>query len=104
MNNLFKHIEYLLLRNDCVIVPGFGAFIATNLPARIDYEKGEILPPVRQVMFNQAVSMEDGLLANSYVRKSGVSFDDARQIIAREVGILKSFLAEKRVIQVGNLA
>ena len=103
MNNLFKHIEYLLLRNDCVIVPGFGAFIATNLPARIDYEKGEILPPVRQVMFNQAVSMEDGLLANSYVRKSGVSFDDARQIIAREVGILKSFLAEKRVIQVGNL-
>ena len=54
-------------------------------------------------MFNQAVSMEDGLLANSYVCKSGVSFDDARQIIAREVGILKSFLAEKRVIQVGNL-
>ena len=30
-------------------------------------------------MFNQAVSMEDGLLANSYVRKSGVSFDDARR-------------------------
>ena len=48
MNNLFKHIEYLLLRNDCVIVPGFGAFIATNLPARIDYEKERFyLPPAR---------------------------------------------------------
>ena len=33
MIELAQHIEVLLLENDCVIVPGFGGFIAHYAPA-----------------------------------------------------------------------
>lgn len=89
MNTLFQHIEYLLLRHDCVIVPGLGAFISTIRPARIDMENHRILPPARSVMFNQAVTVDDGLLANSYARRFNISFEEGRQLIVRDVKSLK---------------
>ncbi|MDE6577466.1 MAG: hypothetical protein K2J82_01595 [Muribaculaceae bacterium] len=103
MNNLSLHIEYLLLRHDCVIVPGLGAFIATQTKARIDHENGVILPPMRTVMFNHSVTVDDGLLANSFARKSGLSFEDARQIIFREVNILKSEISTNGKYSLGKL-
>lgn len=33
MRDLEKHIARLLLDNDCVIVPGFGGFMAHSIPA-----------------------------------------------------------------------
>ena len=33
MIELAQHIEALLLENDCVIVPGFGGFVAHYAPA-----------------------------------------------------------------------
>ncbi|MQO83477.1 SPOR domain-containing protein, partial [Prevotella copri] len=36
MNRLERHIEILLLSNDCVIVPGFGGFMAHHVDARYD--------------------------------------------------------------------
>ena len=103
MNRLFQHIEYLLLRHDCVIVPGLGAFIASRQPARIDMESGEILPPSRTVMFNQAVSVDDGLLASSFARKSSLDFDEARQVILRHVSAYKNSLSQNRMAKAGNL-
>ena len=35
MERLSIHIEYLLLRHDCVVVPGFGAFINARSEARV---------------------------------------------------------------------
>ena len=34
MIELARHIEILLLENDCVIIPDFGGFIAHYQPAR----------------------------------------------------------------------
>lgn len=103
MNHLFRHIDYLLLRRDCVIVPGFGAFIASDEPARIDREAGMVYAPVRRVMFNQAVVSDDGLLATSVARKLSVSFEDARQIVAREVDSLHKILCSEKTLDCGSL-
>lgn len=103
MNNLFIHIEYLLLSHDCVIVPGLGAFIAIMHPAKFDFEKRLITPPGRSVMFNHAVSSDDGLLANSYVRKHDITFEEARQIILKETSLLKEQLNKDKEITTGNL-
>lgn len=102
-NNIFRHIEYLLLSHDCVIVPGLGAFIAVVRPAAIDYDNWVILPPSRSLVFNQAVSSDDGLLANSYVRKYGVSFEEARQLVVREVSLMKDSLSANKELGAGNL-
>lgn len=103
MLHLFRHIEFLLVHNDCVIVPGLGAFIASRLPARIDYETQKIIPPCRYVMFNQAVTLDDGLLANSFSRQLSLSFEESRQIISKEVGIIMEMLRIKKTLEFGHL-
>lgn len=103
MNTLFQHIEYLLLRHDCVIVPGLGAFISTIQPARIDMENHRILPPARSVMFNQAVTVDDGLLANSYARRFNISFEEGRQLIVRDVKSLKDTIISDGAAICGRL-
>jgi hypothetical protein len=62
MYSITRHIEYLVSRHDCVVVPGWGAFIAQYEPARIDAESGLIVPPSRAISFNQSVMHNDGLL------------------------------------------
>lgn len=103
MNTIIRHIEYLTLRHDCVIVAGLGAFIATQRGAQIDMQRGLIVPPCRSLMFNQAVTLDDGLLANSIARKEGISFDEARQVIFREVSILKATILADGNVSLGNV-
>lgn len=56
------YISDLLYRYECVILPGFGAFLTQNLPARIDGEK--LYPSTKTISFNRHLQTNDGLLAN----------------------------------------
>lgn len=103
MTVLFLHIQYLLRRHDCVIVPGLGAFIATEVPARIDMEHGRIVPPSRQVSFNQALKDDDGLLVNSLARKNRVTFDDARMALVHQVSQIRRVLTDGGEVVCGSL-
>lgn len=85
MRNLFLHIRYLLRFNDCVILPGFGAFIVTRFPAGFDLGKDIITPPVRNLSFNPSITFDDGLLATSFARKYKLSFKEAQEVISKEV-------------------
>ena len=59
---LEKYIRQLLLENEVVIVPGFGAFISEYLPAVVDDASGEIKPPSSKLIFNPKLKNNDGLL------------------------------------------
>lgn len=83
MERLSIHIEYLLLRHDCVVVPGFGAFINARSEARVDSESGQVYPMMREVRFNSALVHDDGLLAGSFARKYRVPFAEGRRCSAR---------------------
>ena len=50
MIELTKHIEILLLENDCVIVPGLGGFIAHHQPAHYEEDEGLFLPPTEPLV------------------------------------------------------
>ena len=82
MEILPLHIEYLLTRHDCVIVPGLGAFIANETEAVIDLEAGVIRPGRREIGFNRSVVTDDGLLSHSIARREGLSYEDARRQVA----------------------
>lgn len=81
MRNLARHIELLLRDNDCVILPGFGGFIAHNVPANYDPEEGIYYPPTRNISFNAAITMNDGLLAQSYMKSYHVDYARANHMI-----------------------
>ena len=57
MIEMDRHIEILLLNNDCVIVPGYGGFMAHHVDARRDETDGSILPPMRTIGFNQKLTL-----------------------------------------------
>ncbi len=76
-----KHIEQaigdLLLRHNCVIVPTFGGFVAEQLSAKIDYDKGVMIPPRKALLFNKQLVSNDGLLINELASRNTISFDEA---------------------------
>lgn len=103
MENLTLHIEYLLLRHDCVVVPGVGAFINVRHAARYDAATRSWLPPTREVRFNGLLVHDDGLLANSYARKHGMPFAEGRELLRRDIMQLTEALAVDGEVTVGQL-
>jgi len=87
---LERHIEVLLLTNDCVIVPELGGFIAHQVNARYDERDSMFLPPFRTLGFNPRLTMSDSLLAQSYADTFDLSFPEAVSRISSEVRQLKS--------------
>lgn len=102
MDQLALHIEYLLQRHDCVILPGTGAVMAVTEPAYFDEERCLFVPPMRRICFNAAIVNDDGVLANSYSRRLGVSFDEGRRILARELEALNSSLLLNKEVSLGK--
>ncbi|MGN0221340.1 MAG: SPOR domain-containing protein [Prevotella sp.] len=93
MNGLEKHLEILLLHHDCVIVPGFGGFIAHHVVAKYDEQDGLFIPPMRILGFNPSLtSINDSLLAQSYIDTFDVSYPEALKMIEDEVSQLKASL------------
>lgn len=89
MINFDRHIEILLLSNDCVIVPDFGGFMAHHIDARKDESDGSFLPPIRSIGFNPRLTLNDSLLAQSYVEAYDISYPDAVMRIEDEVRELR---------------
>ena len=95
MIELAKHIEILLLDNDCVIVPDFGGFMAHHVDAVYDVEEGLFLPPRRTLGFNPQLYINDSLLAQSYVEAYDISYPDAIHRIEAEVEEIRQTLAQE---------
>ena len=69
--NLSNFIYSLLLENETVIIPGFGAFVSTYKPA--EFLENEIKPPSKEVTFTQKIKNNDGMLAEIIARKAKIS-------------------------------
>lgn len=89
MIELSRHIESLLLSHDCVIVPGLGGFVAHYVPARRMAEEQLFLPPSRSVGFNQQLTINDGLLVQSYMQAYDTNYPETLKIIDDGVSRLK---------------
>ncbi|WP_321480207.1 SPOR domain-containing protein [uncultured Bacteroides sp.] len=103
MIELAQHIEALLLENDCVIVPGFGGFVAHYSPATWVAEECLYLPPTRNIGFNPQIKMNDGLLVQSYMASHDTNFSDASKIIDKTVRNLLSLLHEEGKVELTNI-
>ena len=103
MISINEHIEYLIGRHDCVVVPGWGAFIAQYQSAQIDETNGVMLPPMRTIGFNGDISHNDGLIATSVMRREKVSYEVAVKMVADEVDVMKHQLDVDGEVPVGKV-
>ncbi len=103
MFSIIEHIEHLTTQHDCVVVPGWGAFIA-NYTSSLYKEADEVMErPRRAIGFNASVSHNDGLLAQSLVRREGMNYDEAMSLIANSVTTFRQQLAMDCEVSMGRL-
>jgi len=63
------YLKDLLYRYNCVVVPGFGAFLTQKKSAKIHKATNTFYPPRKFVSFNKQLSSNDGLLV-SHISKA----------------------------------
>lgn len=103
MIELERHIEILLLDNDCVIVPNLGGFMAHHVDAKYHEEEGVFLPPIRTLGFNPQLKINDSLLAQSYIEAYDISYPEAIQRIEDEVNELTQHLQNFGRYELNNI-
>ncbi|MDE6017596.1 MAG: hypothetical protein K2G85_02160 [Muribaculaceae bacterium] len=103
MELLPLHIEYLLTRHDCVIVPGFGAFIVTETEARFDMENGIIHPRKREIGFNSSIVSDDHLLSHSIARRERISHEEAHRLLMKHIDKMRSDLRKEGEVSLGMI-
>lgn len=98
--SLNRHIVTLLRRHDCVIVPGIGAFLASDIEARwVDLPYPQMLPPERRISFNSAITDDDGLLTNSISRRLKIPYEQARERMQAESELLQRRLKSEGSVE-----
>lgn len=103
MIELARHLEILLLNNDCVIVPGFGGFTAHHVTATTDERDNVLLPPKRTLGFNSKLQLNDSLLAQSYVEAYDISYPESVKRIENEVTELKQHLENTGIYELNDI-
>lgn len=103
MISMIEHIEYLMLSNDCVVVPGFGAFIAQYTSSNNCAQNSTFTSPKRSISFNASINHNDGLLANSIAQKASIPYAEALKQIEKSTTICRQALSDGSEVPFGRL-
>jgi len=101
MDRIIEHIERLLLRHDCVIIPEFGGFVLQVIPAVYIGDEHSFIPARKEIIFNPTLTHNDGLLVESYMNSYSSDFDKAWQLVRKDVSAMKDILNENNNLQLG---
>lgn len=103
MISMIEHIEYLMLSNDCVVVPGFGAFIAQYTSSNNCAQNSTFTSPKHSISFNASINHNDGLLANSIAKKALIPYAEALKQIEKSTTICRQALSDGSEVPFGRL-
>lgn len=102
MKQFCRHINYLIQKHDCVIIPEFGGFVLHRNSAKINAD-GSIHAPSVSVGFNPDLKSNDGLLAESYMNAYSISYDIACKRLGDVVQRINTVLSLRQSLQIGTL-
>lgn len=95
--NLANHIDDLLYRYNCVIIPNFGGFVTNKISAKVDEGSSLFYPPAKQVTFNSHLKVNDGLLVNYIATSESISFEDATNSVTASVAKWRNEIQTKPI-------
>ncbi|MCH4822531.1 SPOR domain-containing protein [Gramella lutea] len=101
--NISSHIQDLLYRYECVVLPGFGAFLSQKQSAFIDENSKEFFPPNKIISFNRQLIKNDGLLANYIAEVESVKYNVANNMIQEFVFDLENSLQNDAKAELANI-
>jgi len=101
--NISNYIQDLLYRYECVVLPGFGAFLTQKQSAYIDKDSNEFYPPNKIISFNRQLMKNDGLLANYITELEDVKYSTANNMIQEFVFDLENSLQNEAKAELANI-
>lgn len=100
---LEHHISELLYRYNCVVVPGFGAFLTQARSAVIHERTDTLYPPTKTVSFNQQLVSNDGLLVSHAAEARKTTYEDMLRQIEEEVRDWKRLLRKGERLKLAEI-
>jgi hypothetical protein len=98
-----KLVELLLFEFDCVILPGFGGFVAQKTNANIHPSGMFAYPASKIIAFNKNLNQNDGLLANKLAKHNNMSFDNAQEEVEKYIQYLVLELDKSKKFTFGKI-
>lgn len=92
-------ISELLFEYESVIIPGFGAFVASNKASVIDHVQGKLQPPSKKLTFNDNILVNDGVLIHHLQKKYQIGQAEAEQAIDTFIEEMQEALDRKEIIE-----
>ncbi len=93
-------VRRVFIKNDFVVLPGFGAFVSKYDPAEIDKVKNIFLPPKQTITFNEKLKHDDeALLVDAVLHENKLDKGEAENIVKDYVTDLNERLKKKEKIQ-----
>lgn len=93
----------LLIRHNCVILPGFGGFVAQTKSAQIDWNSGVIYPPSKSLLFNRQLLNNDGLLINHLAQIEALTYERAQEWVMQELAEWRSQLQDGKRVELDKI-
>jgi len=97
------YISDLLYRYECVILPGFGAFLTQKVSAKYNENEQNFYPPKKQISFNSQLTKNDGLLANYIAEVENLGYGQAIYKIEEYVLQLQLELEREKSFSLKNI-
>lgn len=97
------YIRQLLYRNDCVIIPAFGAFLVKRVTAKVSVENNYIEAPKRVLSFNPQLKNDDGLLITYVSEAQKISYKEAQLMVENFVEEVTAAIQRKKEVLVEDL-
>lgn len=96
-------IPDLLHKHNCVILPGFGGFIA-NFKASEHQEERFLVSPARKIIaFNQSLTENDGLLISALAKSKKIGYSEAEKELANYISFIESRLEKYKNFEFKNV-
>jgi nucleoid DNA-binding protein len=83
--NISILIRDLLLRNEQLVIPGFGSFKIIHRPAQISRTTQVLLPPAREIVFDGQLKSGDNQLLLSIKKKYGLSEAETSEALKKYI-------------------
>ena len=101
MKNIVQHIESLIIKHECVIVPGLGGFLTYRDKAVV--RDNRLYAPTQRIRFNSLLTHHDGLLAESYMQDRHISYSEALEAIKADVEHITTSLRSGNTFLFGRI-
>ena len=102
MNEIALHIDFLLHSHDCIIIPGLGGFVVNQTGVDKSGLWG-LDAPTFELLFNNKLTYNDGLLAESLMKTNNVSYEVAIKEIESACEELKDRLLKNEEVEWDSL-